>query len=91
VDNVTTITTPGEVIDVIVTERGIAVNPRQPELKDRFIKAGLPVKELADIKAEAERLVQPVKTPVFGDEVIAVIEWVDGSAIDSVFKVEGWK
>jgi len=91
VDNVTTITTPGEVIDVIVTERGIAVNPRQPELKDRFIKAGLPVKELADIKAEAEKLVQPMKTPIFGDEVIAVIEWVDGSAIDSVFKVEGWK
>jgi len=91
VDRVTTVTTPGEVIDVIVTERGIAVNPRRDDLAARFSDAGLPVRPLAEIKAEAERLVQPIGRPVFGDEVIAAIEWRDGTVIDVVHKVEGWE
>ncbi|HHK67499.1 MAG TPA: citrate lyase subunit alpha, partial [Candidatus Acetothermia bacterium] len=91
VERVTTVTTPGEVIDAIVTERGIAVNPRREDLKERFVKAGLPVRELAEIKAEADRLTRPPGRPVFGDEVIAVIEWRDGTVIDTVRRVVGWK
>ncbi len=91
VDRVTTVTTPGEVIDAIVTERGIAVNPRRQDLNDRFVRAGLPVRPLADIKAEADRLTRPPRKPVFGDEVIALIEWRDGTIIDTVRKVVGWK
>jgi len=91
VDEVTTVTTPGEVIDVIVTERGIAVNPRREDLIDRFRAAGLPVKSLEEIKAEADRLVQPVGKPIFGDEIVAAIEWRDGTVIDAVRKVEGYE
>jgi len=91
VDSVTTVTTPGEVIDAIVTERGIAVNPNREDLKERFIAAGLPVRELAEIKAEADRLTRPPRKPVFGDEVIALIEWRDGTVIDAVRRVEGWQ
>jgi len=28
---------------------------------------------------------------VFGDEVVAAIEWRDGTVIDVVRKVEGWE
>ena len=91
VDRVTTVTTPGEVIDAIVTERGIAVNPRRQDLNERFVRAGLPVRPLADIKQEADRLTRPPRKPVFGDEVIALIEWRDGTIIDAVRKVVGWK
>jgi citrate lyase subunit alpha / citrate CoA-transferase len=91
VDSVTTVTTPGEVIDVIVTERGLAVNPRRSDLKERFVRAGLPVRELADIKSEVDRQIQPIARPVFGDEVIAAIEWRDGTVIDVVRKVEGFE
>jgi citrate lyase subunit alpha/citrate CoA-transferase len=91
VDAVTTVTTPGEVIDVIVTERGLAVNPAREDLKDRFLAAGLPVRELADIKAEVDAMIQPIRRPVCGDEVIAAIEWRDGSIIDVVRKVEGFE
>ena len=35
VDEVTTLTGPGELIDVVVTERGIAINPRRQDLLDR--------------------------------------------------------
>ncbi len=34
VDEVTTMTGPGEMIDVVVTERGIAINPRRTDLLD---------------------------------------------------------
>jgi len=90
-DQVTTVTTPGEVIDVVVTERGIAVNPRREELKERFLEAGLPVRSLEEIKEETDRLVQPVRKPVFGDEIIGVIEWRDGTVLDVVRKVEGFE
>ena len=89
-DRVTTVTTPGETIDVVVTERGIAVNPRREDLRESFHEAGLPVRTLEEIKAEVERLVRPLGKPVFGDEVVAVIEWRDGTVIDVVRKVEGW-
>jgi citrate lyase subunit alpha/citrate CoA-transferase len=90
-DRVTTVTTPGEVVDVVVTERGIAVNPKREDLKARFTESGLPVRSLEDIKAEVERLVRPLGVPVFGDEVVAAIEWRDGTVIDVVRKVEGWR
>jgi len=90
-DRVTTVTTPGEVIDVIVTERGLAVNPKRQDLKDSLLAAGLPVRELSEMKEEADRLVRPLGRPVFGDEVIAAIEWRDGTMIDVVRKVEGWE
>ena len=90
VDRVTTVTTPGEVIDVVATERGLAVNPRREDLVERFRAAGLPVRPLEEIKAEAQRMVRSVGRPVFGDEIIAVIEWRDGTVIDVVRKVEGW-
>ena len=91
VDRVTTVTTPGEVIDVIVTERGLAVNPKREDLRDRFEQAGLPMRELAEIKAEADRLTQSPGRPIFGDELIALIEWRDGTVIDTVRRVVGWE
>jgi len=90
-DRVTTVTTPGEVVDVIVTERGLAVNPRRDDLKECFLEAGLPVRDIAELKAEADGLVRPLGKPVFGDEVVAAIEWRDGTVIDVVRKVEGWQ
>ncbi len=91
VDEVTTVTTPGEVVDVIVTERGVAVNPARDDLRDRFTAAGLPVKTLEEIKAEADRFIQPPRKPVFSDEIVALIEWRDGTVIDAVRRVEGWQ
>jgi len=91
VDRVTTVTTPGEVVDVVVTERGIAVNPRREDLRERFVAAGLPVRPLEEIQREADRFIQPIRRPVFGDEIIAAIEWRDGTVIDVVRKVEGFE
>ena len=44
VDEVTTLTGPGELIDVVATERGIAINPRRQDLLDAVKGKGLPIR-----------------------------------------------
>ena len=44
VDEVTTVTGPGELVDVIATERGIAINPRRQDLIDAVKGKGLPIR-----------------------------------------------
>ncbi len=89
VDQVTTICGPGELIDVIVTERGIAINPLRQDLIDAVKNAGLPLKTIKEWKDEAEKICGVPDKPVFDDQIIAAIKWVDGTVIDVVRKVKG--
>lgn len=87
IDEVTTLCGPGELIDVIVTERGIAINPLRQDLLDRVKGSGLPVKTIHQLKEEAERICGKPSKPKLDEEIVAVIKWVDGTVIDSVRKV----
>lgn len=87
-DDVITVTTPGENIDIVVTERGIAVNDRLPELKKELIKAHLPVKDIHDIKKEITDITGVPRSVEFTDDVVALIEYRDGSIIDAVRRVK---
>ena len=86
-DEVTTICGPGELIDVIVTERGIAINPKRTDLLDKMKDTSLPIKTIEELKDEAEKICGVPKKPNLSDEIIAVIKWVDGTVIDAVRKV----
>jgi citrate lyase subunit alpha/citrate CoA-transferase len=86
-DEVTTLCGPGELIDVIVTERGIAVNPRRQDLIDKVRGSGLPLKSIEELKDEAEKICGKPAKPDLDDEIVAVIKWVDGTVIDAVRKV----
>jgi citrate lyase subunit alpha/citrate CoA-transferase len=86
-DKVLTVTTPGETIDVLVTERGIAINPRRPDLKERMISAGLPVRDIADLKALAESIVGAPRPVPIGEKIVGVMEYRDGTIIDLVRQV----
>ena len=88
-DRVTTVTTPGETIDVIVTEKGIAINPRRKDLVEHFAKSSLPIRDIREIKEDVDRVVggQPA-APKTTDRVIALIEYRDGTIIDKVMQVE---
>jgi citrate lyase subunit alpha/citrate CoA-transferase len=76
-------------VDVVVTERGIAINPRRKDLIDAVRGSDLPVRPIQDIKAEVERICggKPRK-PRFEDRAVAVIKWVDGTVLDTVRQVE---
>jgi citrate lyase subunit alpha/citrate CoA-transferase len=88
VDQVTTLTGPGELIDVVATERGIAVNPRRRDLLEALKDSDLPIRAIQEIKAEVERFCGgPPQKPVLTDEPVAIIKWVDGTVLDTVWKV----
>jgi citrate lyase subunit alpha/citrate CoA-transferase len=87
VDQVTTLCGPGELIDVIVTERGIAINPRRQDLIEKAKNSNLPIKTIDELKNEAEKICGKPQKPKLSDEVVAVVKWVDGTVIDSIYKV----
>lgn len=86
-DEVTTICGPGELIDVIVTERGIAINPLRSDLIEKAKKSNLPIKTIQELKDEAEEICGKPEKIELSDEIVAVIKWVDGTLIDAVRKV----
>jgi citrate lyase subunit alpha/citrate CoA-transferase len=87
VDEVTTLCAPGELVDVIVTELGIAINPLRQDLLDAVEGKDLPVRPIQDIKAEVERTCGKPSRPKHGDKVVAVVKWIDGTVLDSVYQV----
>lgn len=84
VDRVNTVSTPGESIDVLVTEGGIAVNPRAGELRERLIAHGLSVVSIEQLKDSAARqTVARVPIERTGRPA-ALVEYRDGTIIDVV-------
>ena len=88
-DKVLTVTTPGETVDVLVTEHGVAVNPRRPELAVRMKEAGLPVRDVHELKALAEKMAGIPRTPVFDGRIVGIMEYRDGTVIDVVRQAGG--
>ncbi|MFQ5511955.1 MAG: citrate lyase subunit alpha [Candidatus Krumholzibacteriia bacterium] len=88
VDEVTTVVGPGELIDVVITERGIAVNPGRKDLLKAVRHSDLPVRPIRDIQKEVEGMMggKP-RRPVPGDNPVAVVKWVDGTLLDTVWQV----
>lgn len=90
VDEVTTLVGPGELIDVIVTERGIAINPKRKDLLKSVANSNLPIKKIEDIYQEVIQICggKPDKPKIDKRKVVAVVKWVDGTLLDSVFQIE---
>ena len=82
-----TVVTPGESIDVVVTERGICVNPQKPELEEKLIKAGLNVKKIDSLREEVENIIGKPKEIKFSDKIVGIIEYRDGTVIDVIRQV----
>ena len=86
-DHVTCISTPGKDIDVLVTQGGIAVNPRQAELKERLLAAGLPVVDIRELKEKTERITGKPHALPKGDRVVAEVIGRNGDLQDKIYNV----
>ncbi len=84
---VETVVTPGETVDIIVTERGICVNPQKPELEEKLIKAGLNVKKIEALQQEVEGIIGKPQTPKYSDKIVGLVEYRDGTVIDVIKQV----
>ena len=87
-DSVQTIITPGSTVDVLVTDRGIAVNPRREEIKRRLKRAGLPVFSIEELKDKAEKIVGKPDPIKFKSNIVGLIEYRDGTIIDVIKQVK---
>ncbi|CAG9295217.1 citrate lyase subunit alpha [Celerinatantimonas diazotrophica] len=88
VKHVTTQVTPGENIDVVVTDHGIAVNPARPEIKERLEAAGMQVTTIEALYEKAISLTGTPKPIEFTDRVVGIVRYRDGSVIDVVRQVK---
>ena len=87
-EKVHTIVTPGESIDVLVTERGICVNPNRPDLKQNLIDAGIAVKEISDLAKEVEGITGKAKPIETTDRIVGIVEYRDGTVIDVIRQIK---
>ena len=88
VDKVECLVTPGKTVDIIVTDHGVAVNPRRPDLKQKLIEADIHVVEMQELRRKALKLVgQPMPIP-YTDKIVGVVTYRDGSVIDVIRQVK---
>ncbi len=84
-ENVTTITTPGEDVDVLVTERGIAINPRRVDLLDKLKKSHLPIKPIAELLDLSYQIAGKPAAVKRGSHIVGVVRYRDGTVIDLLY------
>ena len=87
-EKVVTVTTPGDCVDVLVTDYGIAVNPLRPDLIECLDKAGIPHVSIESLKEKAYSLVGRPDDLQWEDKVVAVLEARDGTILDVVRKIK---
>lgn len=83
---VTCVTTPGEDIDILVTERGIAINPKRTDLLAKLANSKLPICTIQELYDKAISLTGKPNSIKFTDKVVALVEYRDGSIIDAIYK-----
>jgi citrate lyase subunit alpha/citrate CoA-transferase len=86
-ERVTTITTPGEVVDAIVTNEGIAINPNRKDIKNK-LKGKIDIKSIEELKNMAYSATGTPQELNFGEEIVGITKWMDGTVLDNIRKVE---
>lgn len=86
--SVNNVVTPGESVDVLVTERGICVNPRRTDLLEQFTDKQLPLRTIEELEQEVRQICGEANAPEFTDKVVAVVEYRDGTIIDAIHQVK---
>lgn len=86
-DQVTTVVTPGESVDVLVTEYGVAINPLRTDLMDFLKGKNLPIKPIEELKEKADKLSGKATPLDLQDDICGIVEYRDGTIIDVIHKV----
>jgi citrate lyase subunit alpha / citrate CoA-transferase len=82
-----TVVTPGETVHVLVTERGVCVNPAFRELEENLRKAGLNIKDIHDLEIEVDKITGIPSPLIFSDRIVGIVEYRDGTVIDVIHQI----
>lgn len=86
--DVTTVTTPGETVDVVITDYGIAINPLRQDLIDAMKNVSLPFKTIEELRDIAYSITGVPEKVQFGERIVGIIEARDGTVMDVVRQVK---
>lgn len=85
-NSVTTVTTPGECVDVIVTDQGLTINPKRKDLWNLLAEFDpVPIENLRDMAYDTTGAPEPLE---FTDKFVGVIKFRDGTVTDVVREVK---
>ncbi|WP_068083382.1 citrate lyase subunit alpha [Novosphingobium rosa] len=85
VSRVACVTTPGDTIDVVVTEAGVAVNPARQDLIAALNAAGIAITPIETLRDMACAGAPPPATEDRAEgPIVALVQYRDGSIIDVV-------
>lgn len=83
---VTTISTPGDIIDAIVTNEGIAINPKRKDIVEK-VKGKIELVTIDDLKQMAYDETGGPQKPDLGSEIIGMTKYFDGTVLDNIYQV----
>jgi citrate lyase subunit alpha/citrate CoA-transferase len=87
-DQVVTVVTPGEDVDIVVTDYGIAINPKRQDLIAAYKDSHLPICTIEELRDKAYSIVGTPEQVQFKDKVVGILEARDGSILDVVREVK---
>ena len=92
VKKVLTVCEPGETIAVVITEAGIALNPKHKnyqEIKEDLASSGIQTASIDMLQKTAERLTGVPRPVEVTDRIVGIVEYRDGTVLDVIRELRG--
>ena len=87
-DKVTNIVTPGESVDILVSDRGICVNPKRDDLKEKLNNNNIETRNIKEVYEEIISLTGIPSKVSYTDKIVGVVEYRDGTVIDIIYQIK---
>ncbi|WP_411197985.1 citrate lyase subunit alpha [Vibrio sp. EA2] len=88
VNRVLNTVTPGESVDVLVTDHGVAVNPKRADVREQLESKGIEVVEIETLYQRAMTLTGEPAPIEFEEQIVGYVRYRDGSVIDVIRRVK---
>ncbi|MGP8305776.1 citrate lyase subunit alpha [Vibrio sp. YIC-376] len=88
VNRVLNTVTPGESVDVLVTDHGVAVNPKRADVREQLESKGIEVVDIETLYQRAMTLTGEPAPIEFDEQIVGYVRYRDGSVIDVIRRVK---
>lgn len=85
---VVTVVTPGEDVDIVVTDYGIAINPRRTDLIEAYKNSSLPIYTIEELRDMAFSITGVPDEIEFTDRVVGIVEHRNGTILDVIRQIK---
>ena len=87
-DRVTTVTTPFQSVDAIVTDMGIAINPARKDLLKKLENSPVNLVDINDLRDMAYAETGTPSEPELEDRIVSLVQFRDGTYLDTIRQVK---